>query len=145
MDTHAEIGQSPLVPPKRCEASSKATPRGGYGGDDPICGWYWPVDERHLTYHYCTLARDHDGDHVCADDSILARTVPNPSYWSTSMIKGRLVDLVRDIGLYRVGKNPKLADVVEWVVHELPDLAPNDPRTPEALAMARVLWSHERT
>ncbi len=95
--------------------------------------------------HYCALSRDHDGDHVCADASVLVRTVPNPEYWSTPMIKGRLVELVRETGLYKLGKTPKLADIVEWVIHDLPDLAPNDPRTPETVALARVLWSHNRS
>jgi hypothetical protein len=76
---------------------------------------------------------------------VLVRTVPNPEYWSTPMIKGRLAELVRETGLYKLGKTPKLADIVEWVIHELPDLAPNDPRTPETVALARVLWSHNRS
>ena len=65
-----------------------------------------------------------------------------PIHWSTPMIKGRLLDLIRDMGLYSFGKNPKLADLAAWVIHNLAELAPSDPRTPEAIALAQELWSH---
>lgn len=119
-------------------------PRGGWAHDEPVCGWYWPADERCRAYHYCVQPRDHGGDHICAEGAALVRTVPNAKYMSTPMIRSRLLELVRETGLYKLNKKPKLADIVTWVIHDLPNLAPDDPRTPEALALAQVLWSHER-
>ncbi|MEW6471159.1 MAG: hypothetical protein AB1679_02725 [Actinomycetota bacterium] len=44
-----------------------------------------------------------------------------------------------------VHKNEKLSDLAEWVMNELPAVAPDDPRTPEAVEIARVWWEHERS
>ena len=70
---------------------------------------------------------------------------PPPSYWSTPMLKGRLIELVREMNVRTVGKNPKLTDLCDWVVHELPAIAPDDPRTVEAVAIAEEWWSRDRT
>jgi hypothetical protein len=64
---------------------------------------------------------------------------------STPAQKTLLVDLVREMKVRRLGKNPKLSELVEWVVHHLPTAAPNDPRTAQAVRIARVLWEHERS
>jgi hypothetical protein len=56
-----------LTGPKRCAASAKAGPRGGFADEDAPCAWYWPEDESLRRYHYCGLPKGHDGDHQCAD------------------------------------------------------------------------------
>jgi len=38
----------------------------------------------------------------------------------------------------------RLAELVEWVMHELPDVAPDDPRTLDAMELANVLWERSR-
>lgn len=69
----------------------------------------------------------------------------NPYYgYSTPMISGRLRHLVREMGVRPVYKNLRLAELVEWVMHELPDIAPDDPRTLDALELANVLWERSR-
>src|SRR4051812_10495399 len=39
--------------------------------------------------------------------------------WSTPMIKGRLVELLDEMGLRPFGKRPKLTDLVDFTVHDL--------------------------
>ncbi|MEY2446316.1 MAG: hypothetical protein QOE00_2896, partial [Ilumatobacteraceae bacterium] len=29
--------------------------------------WYWPVDNKFRSYHYCQLASGHAGEHICKD------------------------------------------------------------------------------
>ena len=48
---------------------------------------------------------------------------------STPAQKTMLVDLIREMKVRALGKNPKLGELVEWVVRELPQVAPDDPRT----------------
>lgn len=60
------------------------------------------------------------------------------SWFSTPEIKTRLIDLIREMEVRPLGKNPKLRELSEWVLRDLPALAPNDPRTPMALALAAV-------
>lgn len=69
----------------------------------------------------------------------------SPAYWSTPMLKGRLQQVVAEMDVASQRKSQKLSDLVEWVIHELPALAPDDPRTAEAMAIARVWWKHERS
>lgn len=61
------------------------------------------------------------------------------------MIKGRLIELLGEMGLRPLGKRPKLAELVEWVIAELPVLRPDDPRAGEALRIANYCWYHERS
>jgi hypothetical protein len=61
------------------------------------------------------------------------------------MIKGELVALLRDMAVRPMPKNPKLTDLAEWVVHELPKVAPDDPRTALAVELANQWWEHERS
>jgi hypothetical protein len=61
------------------------------------------------------------------------------------MLKGRLVELLREMKVRPIGKHPKLSELAEWTVHELPRLAADDPRTPEAVRIATVWWEHERS
>ena len=69
----------------------------------------------------------------------------NPYYSnSTPMIKGRLFDLTKEMGLRPVHKSSKLADLVQWTVTELPDRSPDDPRTQRAVDLAMVLWERSR-
>jgi hypothetical protein len=65
--------------------------------------------------------------------------------WSTPMLKGRLIELVREMNVRPLGKNPKLTDLAQWVIAELPKIAPDDPRTAEAVEIAHVWWDHERS
>lgn len=66
-------------------------------------------------------------------------------YWSTPMFKGRLIELLADLGYHPFGKNPKLSNLADWVLHDLPDAARDDPRAQEATAIATVWWQHERS
>jgi hypothetical protein len=66
-------------------------------------------------------------------------------YWSTPMLKGRLVELVEELGFGPFGKHAKLTDISEWVIHELPGKVRGDPRAEEALSIARFWWEHERS
>lgn len=69
----------------------------------------------------------------------------NPYYsYSTPMISGRLRKLVAEMSVRPVYKSTHLADLVEWVMHELPDVAPDDPRTLQAMELANVLWERSR-
>ncbi len=69
----------------------------------------------------------------------------NPYYgYSTPMISGRLRDLVSEMGVRPVYKNLRLAELVEWVIQELPGVAPDDPRTLDAMELATVLWERSR-
>jgi hypothetical protein len=61
------------------------------------------------------------------------------------MLKGRLIELVRDMKVRTVSKNLTLTELAGWVVHELPRLAPDDPRTAEAVAIAEEWWQRDRT
>jgi hypothetical protein len=61
------------------------------------------------------------------------------------MLKGRLVELIRDMDVRPLGKDPKLTDLAEWVIYELPKVAPHDPRTRDAVEIAKVWWEHERS
>jgi len=54
---------------KRCPASKRAGPRGGFASDPPICGWYWRTEEDPNYSHHCQLLRSHEGDHRCAEGS----------------------------------------------------------------------------
>jgi hypothetical protein len=49
--------------------------------------------------------------------------------WSTPMLKGRLIELVREMDVRPLGKNPRLTELAQWVIDELPRVAPDDPRT----------------
>jgi hypothetical protein len=66
-------------------------------------------------------------------------------YWSTPMLKGRLVELVGDLGYRPFGKSPKLSELAGWVLHDLPDEVKADPRAHEAVAIATFWWHHERS
>ena len=67
------------------------------------------------------------------------------STWSTPMLKGRLVELVREMKVKSLGKNPQMTEVAEWVVGNLESVAPQDPRTPEAVAIATHWLQHQRS
>lgn len=69
----------------------------------------------------------------------------NPYYgYSTPMIKGRLFDLVRGMGVRPINKSVTLAELVAWVMTELPLVAPDDSRTQTATDLAGVLWERSR-
>ena len=69
----------------------------------------------------------------------------NPYYgYSTPVISGRLRDVVAEIGLRPAHKSTRLAELVEWAMHDLPTLAPDDPRTLTAMELANVLWERSR-
>jgi len=69
----------------------------------------------------------------------------NPySGMSTPMIKGRLFDLTKEMHLRSVHKSTRLAELIQWTMTELPDLAPDDPRTQRAVDLAVVLWENSR-
>jgi hypothetical protein len=61
------------------------------------------------------------------------------------MLAGRLIELVREMNVRPLGKKPKLTELCDWVVHELPTIAPGDPRTAEAVAIASEWWGRDRT
>jgi len=69
----------------------------------------------------------------------------SPYFWSTPMMKGRLIALLTEMQVRPMRKNEKLTDLVRWVLDELPSVAPDDPRTPQAVAIAREWWDHERS
>lgn len=66
-------------------------------------------------------------------------------YWSTPMLKGRLVELLHDLGVGPRGKRQGLTEVAAWVIHELPEELRGDPRATEATAIATFWWEHERS
>jgi len=61
------------------------------------------------------------------------------------MLKGRLVELLDGMGFRPFGKNPKLTDLAQWVMHDLPAGARSDPRAEEAIEIARCWWQQERS
>jgi hypothetical protein len=67
------------------------------------------------------------------------------STWSTPMLKGRLIELVRAMKVMPLGKNPQMTELAEWVVRELESVAPRDPRTPEAMAIVTHWLRHQRS
>jgi hypothetical protein len=68
----------------------------------------------------------------------------DPTYFSTPMIHGRLRAIVLDMGARTLPKSVRLNELVDWVMHDLPTIAPDDPRTDEAVRLARVLWERSR-
>jgi hypothetical protein len=81
-----------------------------------------------------------------AKESNVTRDGTTPYWqWSTPVLKNRLIDLVREMNVRTISKNVKLTELAGWVVHELPRLAPDDPRTAEAVAIAEEWWQHDRT
>jgi len=66
-------------------------------------------------------------------------------YWSTPMLKGRLVELLAELGCRPFGKSPKLSELAGWVLHDLPDDVGGDVRAQEAIAIARYWCEHERS
>jgi hypothetical protein len=64
---------------------------------------------------------------------------------STPRLKNALITIVREMGVRPLPKNPKLAELADWVMHELPAIAPDDPRTAQAVELAREWWEHERS
>ena len=69
----------------------------------------------------------------------------DPKYWSTPMMKGRLQELLTELGVGPSGKRATLTDMVSWVVHELAPTNPADPRAVEAIRIATIWWEHERS
>lgn len=67
------------------------------------------------------------------------------AHWSTPMIKGRLVELLDEMGVRPFGKRPKLTDLVNFTLHDLGALQPGDPRAVEAQRIAEYWWHHERS
>lgn len=68
----------------------------------------------------------------------------DPTYFSTPMIHGRLRAVVADMGVRSLPKSLRLNELVEWVIHDLPTIAPDDQRTEQAVRLARVLWDRSR-
>ena len=68
----------------------------------------------------------------------------DPVNFSTPMIHGRLRAIIGEMGVRSLPKSLRLKQLVEWTVNELPTIAPNDPRTEEAVRLARVLWDRSR-
>jgi hypothetical protein len=67
------------------------------------------------------------------------------AHWSTPMLEGRLVALIGEMRVRPLGKNPSLTELAQRVVHELPSIAPDDPRTAEAVEIATFWWNNERS
>lgn len=86
-----------------------------------------------------------DGHHSSFEERIAATPTERLNYMSTPAQKDLLVGLIREMKVRPLGKSPKLSDLVEWVVHELPKVAPDDSRTPHAVRLANILWVHERS
>lgn len=63
---------------------------------------------------------------------------------STPMIHSRLRAIVGEMQVRTLPKSLRLNELVEWVIHELPAVAPDDPRTEHAVRLAQVLWSRSR-
>jgi len=66
-------------------------------------------------------------------------------YWSTPMLKGRLIELLSDLGVGPHGKRHGLTELAGWVIHKLPEELRDDPRAIEATAIATLWWDHERS
>jgi len=61
-----------------------------------------------------------------------------------AQLRSDLVETVAAIGVHPVHKNTKFEDLARWVIENLPQAAPNDPRTTEALGMATYWWRYGR-
>ena len=69
----------------------------------------------------------------------------NPYYsYSTPMLKGRLFELIAEMQVRSLPKSLRLGQLMSWVMTELPDRAPDDPRTQQAVDLASVLWENSR-
>jgi hypothetical protein len=65
-------------------------------------------------------------------------------YLSTPMIKGELLGLLRDLRPDKKWpKQPKLQDLIEFAVHELPE-GSDDPKITRAQELAQVIYRSER-
>jgi hypothetical protein len=65
-------------------------------------------------------------------------------YIAPSRLRADLINAVNEIGIRPVHKRTKFADVVRWVLDDLPSLAPTHPRTPDATDMATYWWRYRR-
>jgi hypothetical protein len=65
------------------------------------------------------------------------------SSWSTPMLKGRLVELVREMKARPVGKKVTMTELSEWAVRELV-AGSADPRQDEAVAIAQFWLKDQR-
>jgi hypothetical protein len=85
------------------------------------------------------------GAYVCGmGDNRMSEGSMALSTWSTPMLKGRLIELVREMKVKPMGKNTQMTEVAEWVVGNLASVASQDPRTPEAVAIATHWLRHQR-
>jgi hypothetical protein len=61
------------------------------------------------------------------------------------MLKGRLLELLDQMGFRPFGRRARLTDLAAWVIHDLPEGARDDPQGQEAMSIARFWWEHERS
>ena len=66
-----------------------------------------------------------------------------PIEWvSPAKLRHDLLAAVKEINVRPVHKSDRFDDIVQWVLRDLPTLAPEHPRTPEAVTMAMVWWKY---
>ena len=61
---------------------------------------------------------------------------------SPAKLRHDLLAVVEEINVRPVHRSDKFDDIVKWVLNDLPTVAPDHPRTPDALAMATVWWKY---
>ncbi|WP_426573821.1 hypothetical protein [Aquihabitans sp. McL0605] len=59
-----------------------------------------------------------------------------------SKLRSDLTSAVKEIGLLKVHKSTGFKEIVQWAIDNLPQAAPNHPRSAEAKAMATYYWRH---
>jgi hypothetical protein len=66
--------------------------------------------------------------------------------WSSpATLRHDLLAAVQEINARPAHKSDHFDDIVQWVLNDLPSLAPDHPRTPDAMAMATVWWKYRPT
>ena len=61
---------------------------------------------------------------------------------SPAKLRHDLLAAVKEINVRPIHKSDRFDDIVKWVLNDLPTLAPDHPRTPDAVAMATVWWKY---
>ena len=57
-----------------------------------------------------------------------------------SRLRSDLTAAVKEIGVLKVRKSTSFKEIVQWAIDDLPEAAPNHPRSAEAKAMATYYW-----
>lgn len=63
-------------------------------------------------------------------------------YVAPSKLRSDLTAAVKDIGLLKVHRSTSFKDIVRWAMENLPQAAPDHPRSAEAKAMATYYWRY---